>query len=82
MSGRYDWIVVGAGIIGSLTAWRLAQNGFRVALVDAGAPGQQATGAAAGILSPLAEAGTIGPFTTLMMHSLHRYPDMVLELTD
>ncbi len=82
MSGRYDWIVVGAGIIGSLTAWRLAQNGFRVALVDAGAPGQQATGAAAGILSPLAEAGTIGPFTTLMMHSLHRYPDLVLELTE
>lgn len=80
LAHEYDWIIVGAGIIGSLTAWRLAQQGYHVALVDAGAPGQQATGAAAGILSPMAEATGPGAFTALMAHSLQRYPAMVEEL--
>ncbi len=79
---HYDWIVVGAGIIGSLAAWRLAQEGHRVALVDAGSPGQQATGAAAGILSPLAEAETSGAFLELMRLSLKRYPTLIAELVE
>ncbi len=82
MDAQYDWIVVGAGIIGSLAAWRLAQQGFRVALVEAGVPGEKATGAAAGILSPLAEAEASGPLAQLMTLSLQRYPTMVAELIE
>lgn len=81
LNAHYDWIVVGAGIIGSLAAWRLAQKGLSVALVDAGSPGQQATAAAAGILSPLAEATASGSFVKLMHLSLQRYPTMIAELT-
>ena len=47
-------VVVGAGIIGTLTAWRLAQDGHTVTLVDDGAPG--AWQVAAGMLAPALEA--------------------------
>lgn len=46
-------IVVGAGIVGSATAFRLAQAGLRVTLVDRGAPGSQASGKNAGHLNPI-----------------------------
>ncbi|MCY0879572.1 MAG: glycine oxidase ThiO [Firmicutes bacterium] len=82
MPHRYDWIVVGAGIIGSLTAWRLGQGRARVALVDAGPPGQKASGAAAGILSPSAEALEPGPLADLARASLLRYPDTVAAVVD
>jgi glycine oxidase len=82
MPHRYDWIVVGAGIIGTLTAWRLCQAHLRVALVDAGPPGQKASGAAAGILSPSAEVLAPGAMATLARASLLRYPDTVAELVD
>jgi glycine/D-amino acid oxidase-like deaminating enzyme len=45
---RFDSIVVGAGIVGSACALALAQNGMRVALVDAADPGMGATAAAMG----------------------------------
>ncbi|NMP24286.1 NAD(P)/FAD-dependent oxidoreductase [Sulfobacillus harzensis] len=82
MSKHYDWIVVGAGVIGSISAWRLQQRLGRVALVEADEPGGKATGAAAGILSPSAEAVDAGPFTTLLQASRKRYPAMVEELQD
>ncbi len=39
-----DAIVVGAGIVGSACAWRLAHRGLRVTLVDNGRPGATAAG--------------------------------------
>lgn len=47
-------IVVGAGIIGLTTAWRLARNGYDVTLFDP-TPGRGATWAAAGMIAPHAE---------------------------
>jgi glycine oxidase len=79
---EFDVIVVGAGIIGSLSAWRLAQEGYRVALVDAGQPGGQASNAAAGILSPSAEVDQAGPFWELTALSLEHYDQMVEELQE
>ena len=40
MSGRSDWdtIVVGAGVFGAWTAWRLRQSGQKVLLLDASGP--------------------------------------------
>lgn len=55
--------VVGAGVVGRLSAWRLALHGARVTLLEkatrkaAGA----CSGAAAGMLAPLAEAAHAGP---------------------
>lgn len=82
MTKRYDWIVVGAGIIGSLSAWRLQQRLGGVALVEADEPGGKATGAAAGILSPSAEALDGGAFSKLMQASLSRFPAMVEEIRE
>lgn len=37
--GRFDVVVIGAGVFGAWTAWHLARRGRRVALVDAYGPG-------------------------------------------
>jgi len=49
-----DVAVVGGGPIGLASAWRAAQRGLRVCVLDAGAPG--AWHVAAGMLAPVAEA--------------------------
>ena len=46
----YDVVVVGAGIVGAYTAWRLAERGQRVALVEARFPAAGATGRNAGMM--------------------------------
>ncbi len=56
----FDAIVVGGGIIGSLSAWRLQQRGLSVCLLDAEHAGA-ASIAAAGILGAQAEAEEAGP---------------------
>jgi glycine oxidase len=48
--------VIGAGVIGLATAWRLAQRGAKVTVFDKGAAGSGATHAAAGMLAACAEA--------------------------
>ena len=49
----FDFIIIGGGIIGLLTAKELQQTGARVAIIEKGSPQQQATNAAGGILSPM-----------------------------
>ncbi|MGE0750878.1 MAG: glycine oxidase ThiO [Variibacter sp.] len=48
--------VIGAGVIGLGIAWRLAQRGHTVTVVDKGAAGSGASHAAAGMLAACAEA--------------------------
>lgn len=47
---RPDVLIVGGGVIGLTTAWHLAADGVRVAVVEAAAFGRQASWAGAGIL--------------------------------
>ena len=47
-------IVVGGGIVGLTSAWRLARNGYHVTIFDP-TPGRGATWAAAGMIAPHAE---------------------------
>jgi glycine oxidase len=55
-------LVVGAGIIGLACARELARFGARVEVVERRHSGAEASSAAAGMLSPLAEAPGPGPF--------------------
>ncbi|MHB8379647.1 MAG: FAD-dependent oxidoreductase [Acidimicrobiales bacterium] len=53
-STQGDALIVGAGVIGTTSAFRLARAGWRVTLFDP-APGSRATWAAAGMIAPSAE---------------------------
>src|SRR4051812_43465049 len=52
----YDVVVVGAGVIGLASAWRAAQRGLSVLVVERDQPGAGASGVAAGMLAPVTEA--------------------------
>lgn len=69
--------VIGGGVIGLGVAWRLADRGARVVLLERDRPGRHASSAAAGMLSPLKEAEEPGPFLDLGLRSLERYPAFV-----
>ena len=51
-----DVLVVGGGVIGLAAAWRLAQHGLRVTLLERRELGGGASRVAAGMLAPAAEA--------------------------
>ncbi len=80
-SKQPDVIVVGAGIIGSSIAWRLAQHGVSVQLRDAGRMGCQASSAGAGMLAPGGEVDGPSAFGKLLVESLRLYPEFVYELS-
>jgi glycine oxidase len=76
-----DVVIIGGGVIGLSVAWRSAQQGLRVVVADP-QPGQGATHAAAGMLTPIAEAAYAErEIFQLGSESLRRYPDFVRELT-
>jgi glycine oxidase len=73
-------VIVGGGVIGLSIAWRTAQQGMRVVVADP-APGQGATHAAAGMLTPVAEAAYAEhDVFALGQESLRRYPAFAAEL--
>jgi glycine oxidase len=77
-----DVLVIGGGVIGLAVAWRAAQAGLRVTVADP-APGQGATHAAAGMLTPVAEAAYAErELFALGRASLDRYPGFTAELTE
>jgi len=50
---KFDFIIIGGGIIGMTTARELAMRGSRVAIIDKGCLGKEASWAAGGILSSM-----------------------------
>ena len=52
----YDLAVIGAGVIGLSCAWRAAQAGMSVVVLERDEPGAGASGVAAGMLAPVTEA--------------------------
>ncbi|MEV8417823.1 glycine oxidase ThiO [Streptomyces niveus] len=79
-SSHTDVLVVGGGIIGLVTAWRAAQRGLGVAVVDP-EPGGGAALVAAGMLAAVSELDH-GEQTLLGLNiaSARLYPDFVAEL--
>ncbi|CAI9403049.1 glycine oxidase ThiO [Nocardioides sp. T2.26MG-1] len=77
---RVDVAVAGGGLIGLGIAWRCAQRGLSVTVVDV-APGSGASYAAAGMLAPVAEAGYGEErLLELCRASLASFPAFVAEL--
>ncbi|MCQ4208520.1 glycine oxidase ThiO [Streptomyces longispororuber] len=77
-----DAVVVGGGIIGLVTAWRAAQRGLSVAVVDP-EPGGGAAQVAAGMLAAVTELH-YGEQTLLGLNveSARRYPEFAAELSE
>jgi glycine oxidase len=73
-------IVVGGGVIGCAIAYHLARRGVPVTVVERGELAGEASGAAAGMLAPLAEAHAPGPFLDLCLASLSLFPSLAAEL--
>ncbi|WP_409332957.1 glycine oxidase ThiO [Trujillonella humicola] len=75
-----DVVVAGGGLIGLSVAWRAAQRGLSVTVVDDD-PGSGASHAAAGMLAPVSEAGYgEEPILQLARASLARYPEFLADL--
>jgi glycine oxidase len=74
----FDAVVVGGGVIGLSCAWRLAQRGARVAVVERGEPGGGATRVAAGMLAPVGELSFGEPeLLELTLAAARLYPEFV-----
>jgi len=83
-SSSFDVAVVGAGAIGLAVAWRAAQRGLKVLVLERGEhPGAGTSSVAAGMLAPISEAlASERPLIRLGMASAEAYPDFVAELSD
>ncbi|MER5944655.1 glycine oxidase ThiO [Streptomyces sp. NPDC001904] len=82
MDEAADVLVVGGGIIGLVTAWRAAQRGLSVVVVDP-EPGGGAAQVAAGMLAAVTELH-FGEQTLLGLNvaSAARYPEFAAELSE
>ncbi len=77
----FDAVVVGGGVIGLSCAWRAAQRGASVAVIERSRPPAGATRVAAGMLAPVGEL-TFGEPELLQMTlaAADLYPGFVAEL--
>lgn len=78
----YDVVVVGAGIVGLATGYFCASAGLRVLVLEQESVASQASGAAAGILTPAGEGGQSGPLADLMVRSLEFHRSLTPSLKD
>ena len=72
-----DVAIIGGGVIGAACAWALTRAGVSVTLYERGRLAQEASGASAGILAPLAESHSPGPFSRLAVAGLHAFAEEI-----
>jgi glycine oxidase len=77
-----DVIVVGGGVVGCAAAFGLAREGVRVLLLERDGIASHASGAAAGMLTPLAESPPHGPLFAFGLRSLRAFPALAAELRE
>lgn len=74
--------VIGGGVIGLTLAFRLAQRGFNVLLIDKGKVGREASWAGAGILPPINQTDPVHPLDRLKLLSYRLHPEFSNELLE
>lgn len=82
MNQTTDCVIVGAGLIGMLSARELLLSGMAVTLVDQGAAGKESSWAGGGILSPLHPWRAFPAVTALASWSQAFYPQLAAALQD
>lgn len=76
----FDFVIIGGGIIGLLTAKELVKSGAQVAVIEKNSPGQQASWAAGGILSPMRPWTYTRPVNAISRISESLYQQLATEL--
>src|SRR2546427_7579482 len=79
---KFDAAIAGGGVIGSAIALELARAGLRVAVFDRQQPGQEASWASAGILSPAPENPGMVAMVPLGKASIALYPEFVARVEE
>lgn len=81
---KTEVLIIGAGVVGCITAMKLSQLGVRVTIVDKGIIGGESSWAAGGVLFPLLPWDYSKEVNTLVMSGLtyyEKYAPMLLEET-
>ncbi|HEX4731352.1 MAG TPA: FAD-dependent oxidoreductase, partial [Solirubrobacterales bacterium] len=77
----FDAVFVGGGVIGLAAAWRAAQGGARVCVLERAEPPAGATNVAAGMLAPVGELSFGEPeLLSMMLAAAELWPRFVAEL--
>jgi glycine oxidase len=79
---KFDAAIAGGGVIGGAIALELARAGLSVALFDRQQPGQEASWASAGILSPAPESPGMVAMVPLGKTSLALYPEFIAQVEE
>lgn len=82
MTATADCLILGGGVVGLSIAWRLAQRGQKVTLIDQGPLASEASWAGAGILPPADFAAAIHPYDILKAISFAEHPQWSEELRE
>ncbi|WP_136255859.1 glycine oxidase ThiO [Onishia niordana] len=77
-----DFLIIGGGVIGMMTALQLADAGQSVTLVERGECGREASWAGGGIVSPLYPWRHAAPVSRLSRWSEGFYPELSLRLLE
>lgn len=82
LPGRADVAIVGAGVVGLACAWRLAEAGAEVVVVDAAEARPAASRVAAGMIAPSGEASWgEEDLLAAALESARRWPEWASELS-
>lgn len=76
-----DVVIIGGGVIGLTTAYFLAKDGGRVAIIERGAVGKEASWAGAGIIPPSSRTAARTPFDRLRAIGHDFFPALSAELS-
>lgn len=79
---KFDVAIVGGGVIGGAIALELSLAGLRVGIFDRQQPGQEASWASAGILSPAPENPGMISMVPLGKASMSLYPKFVSQVEE
>src|ERR1700687_3673529 len=79
---KFDVVIAGGGVIGGAIALELSRAGLRGALCARQQPGQEASWASAGILSPAPENPGMVAMVPLGKASLGLYPEFVAQVEE